>query len=183
MVHLYPQPDVAAVLHAYRPWYKPEEHSPHSLAQRLQWIAHMDPAPEIEALVLHQPSATPLGFVCLGAWDHLNAKAELSVAFFRGRGSRPALEALHWVFESAFAHLQLHKLIFCVMPDNTAAQQLLASLGVGIEAVLREEVRTPDGQRSDLLRYALLRQDWLAGQARTRLQRLVPLHPLGDAQA
>ena len=166
---------MAAILEAYRPWYLPADHNPADLVARLAWLSELDPPPEIEALVLHQPSKTPLGFMCIGAYDTLNAKAEFSAAFFRGRGSRSALEALHWALESAFSKLDLHKLVFCVLPENRAAQQLLHSLDISVEAVLKEEVLNRNGQRSDLLRYALLRRDWLAGSARARLQRLVPL--------
>lgn len=177
ILQLYPQPTVAAALAAYRPSYQPHEHPLHDWVQRLQWLAQLDPPVEREALVLHRSSNTPLGFLALSAVDLPNAKAEMSVAFFRGQGSRPALEAVHWLLDMAFIHLPFYKLVFCVHPDNHAAIQFLQGLGIAREAILRKELRTADGQRTDLWRYALLQPEWLSSPARARLQRLVPLQP------
>ncbi len=44
-----------------------------------------------------------------------------------------------------------------------------------LEGVLREELAGQDGKRLDLVRYALLCDDWLKGAARRRLVRLAPL--------
>jgi RimJ/RimL family protein N-acetyltransferase len=172
---LYPRPEVQAALAAYRPWQG--ELDIGALAQRLAWLASFEQPPELEALVLHPPSGTPLGFLCLSAIDLGNAKAELSVAFFRGKHSRAALEAMLWVLDAAFARFRLDKLIFHVLADNTAAQQLLATLSIPQEAVLRGELAATevDGPRRDLLRYALFRDDWRLSPGRARLQRLTPL--------
>jgi len=172
---LYLRPEVLAVLPAYRPWFRPEPQAVDLLVQRMEWLASLEPAPELEALVVHRATATPLGFICLAALDTLNAKAELAVAFFRGQGSRPALEAVHWVLETAFARLQLYKLVFCVAPDNHQAHHFLKGLGVVCEAVLKDEVLDPRGHRVDLWRYAMTAPEWATSPARARLQRLVPL--------
>lgn len=174
---LYPRPEVAVVLPVYRPWFRPLQDGLDALIQRMDWLAGMTPPPELEALVLHRATGTPLGFICLAGLDTLNAKAELAVAFFRGQGSRPALEAVHWVLESAFTRLRLYKLVFCVDPGNHPAHHFLRGLGIGREAVLREEVVNRDGQRADLWRYALTAPQWANSSARKRLQRLVPLRP------
>lgn len=170
---LYPQPSVAAVLPAYRPWMPSGQLT--AMAERLEWLGKLDPPVEIEALVLHRASATPLGFLCLSGIDPVNEKAEFSAAFFRGRGSRSALEAIHWTLEAAFLRLDLHKLVFYSVPGNSAAQSLMRHMKIPQEAVLREEIRQADGVRSDLLRYSLLRRDWLAGGVRKLFQKLVPL--------
>lgn len=175
VVALYAEASVQVVLSAYRPWYRPDEHGIPALLRRMQWLAQLQPPLEVEALVVHRASNTPLGFICLAGLDTLNAKAELAVAFFRGQGSRPALEAVHWVLESAFTRLQLYKLVFCVAPDNHQAHHFLQGLGIDCEAVLREEVLDPRGQRVDLWRYALTASQWASSPARKRLQRLVPL--------
>lgn len=149
----------------------------------MRWLAQLQPPLEVEGLVVHKSSQTPLGFICLAGLDTLNAKAELAVAFFRGQGSRPALEAVHWVLESAFTRLKLYKLVFCVDPDNHPAHHFLRGLGIDREAVLREEVVTPNGQRADLWRYALTAPQWASSPTRKRLQRLVPLKPDAETAA
>ena len=47
----------------------------------------------------------------MSSFDPSNGKAEFSAAFFRSQGSRAALEAMHWVVETAFMHQGLFKLI------------------------------------------------------------------------
>lgn len=177
ILQLYPQPPVAAALSAYRPSYQHQEHPLQDWVQRLQWLEKLNPPVEREALVLHRRTNTPLGFLAFSAIDLYNLKAEASVAFFRGQGSRPALEAVHWLLDMAFIHLPFYKLVFCVHPDNHAAIQFLQGLGIEREAILRKELRTADGQRTDLWRYALLQPEWLSSPTRARLQRLVPLQP------
>lgn len=163
------------VLSAYRPWYKPEEHAINSLVERNEWLAKLSPRPEIEALIVSANRLRPVGFICLGAIDSTNLKAELSMGMFQRQGTRTTLEALHWVLDTAFANL--HKVVFCVSPTNTQAIRLLKSLGIPLEAVLRQEMLATGGARQDLLRYALLAPEWRDGTTRKRLQRLAPLSP------
>lgn len=172
---LYPRPDVAAVLLPYRPWLAVGRQDLDAVVERLRALAAFTPPPEIEALVLHRASLTPLGFLCLAAIDAQNAKAEFAAAFFRGRGCRPALEAIHWALEQCFGPMALHKLIFYTLPDNRAAQAMLAGIGARREGVLHEELAGPDGGRHDLVRHALLRAEWFDSTARRRLQQIVPL--------
>lgn len=172
---LYPQPVVAAALAAYRPAYQHQEHLLQDWVERLEWLARLDPPVEREALVLHRRTGAPLGFLALSAIDIYNAKAEASVAFFHGQGSRATLEAIHWLLDAAFSSFPFHKLVFCVQPGNRRAIQLMDALAIPLEAVLRQELRGSHGQRSDLWRYALFRSDWHQSRARARLQRLAPL--------
>lgn len=172
---LYPLAEVVEVLAAYRPWYKPEEHAISSVVERNEWLAKLAPRPEIEALIVSAHNLKPAGFICLGGIDSTNLKAELSIGMFHSRGTRITLEAVHWVLETAFAHL--HKVVFCVAPSNTQAVQLLKSLGIPLEAVLLQEMLAPNGSRQDLWRFALLAPEWHSGHTRKHLQRLVPLGP------
>ena len=158
---------------AYRPWYKPDAHAIQSLVERNEWLATLSPRPEIEALIVEAHSLRPVGFICLGAIDSANLKAELSMGMFHRQGTRTTLEALHWVLETAFANL--HKVVFCVSPTNTQVIRLLKSLDIPLEAVLRQEMLATDGTRQDLLRYALLAPEWSGGATRKLLQRVAPL--------
>jgi RimJ/RimL family protein N-acetyltransferase len=174
---LYPRAEVEKVLRAYRPWYEQTGANPQMVAERLDWLSHMEPPAEFEALVQHRSSGVALGFLSVAGLDPVNQKAEFSAAFFRGRGSRPALEAMHWAIESIFGPLNVEKLIFNVMPDNVEALHLLSRLGIPLEARLISEIRAGDGQRSDLLRFSLFREAWLRSSCRERLRRIVPLVP------
>ncbi len=177
---LYADPAVRQAHLAYRPWQGCAPADLPQMRERLELLAQIQPALEIEALVLHQPSGTPLGLLCLSSMDALNRKAELSVAFFRAPGSRPTLEALHWVLETTLSPsspIGLRKLVFYVQPGNTRATRLLQRLGIPLEARLLEELLPPGGQGPaiDLLRYAILQRQWQTSPARHELARLAPL--------
>lgn len=172
---LYPRSEVLSVLPLYRPWLAVGQEDLPAVAERLRAIGTFESPPELEALVLHRQTLTPLGFLCLAAIDPMNAKAEFAAGFFRGRGSRPAMEAIHWVLEQSFSRLNLHKLIFYTLPENQAAQALLAVVDARLEGTLREELARHGGGRNDLARHSLLRPDWFAGSARRRLRQAVPL--------
>lgn len=172
---LYQQPEVGRVLRRYRPWVSDEPTSVENAVMRLNWLRQLDPPIEIECLVLHRSSRLPLGFLCLSSIDPLNAKAELSVAFFRGLGTRCVLESMHWALETVFSSVQTEKLVFYVLPENQQAQRMLNAMEVPLESVLQREIVSQNGQRADLWRYALFRERWLKGDARRRLHRLVPL--------
>lgn len=175
---LYAGPSLRQAHLAYRPWQRCEPADLPSMMERLKLVQALEPTIEIELLVLHRPTGVPMGMVCLSAIDLLNRKAELSVAFFRGQGTRAALEATHWALETFFSRSHGHdmrKLTFVVMPENRAAVRYLQHLSVGLEARLIAEIVLPDGRVSDLLRYALLRDDWSSGPTRGLLRRLAPL--------
>lgn len=135
----------------------------------------MQPPIEIEALVSHLPSETPIGSVSLSAIDRLNGKAELSLGFIRGLGTRCVWEALHFALDRTFRELELSKLIFHVLPENEHALKLISHLGFTFEGRLREEIFLDDEQRTDLLRYSLLAREWNTGELRQQLNRIAPL--------
>jgi hypothetical protein len=172
---LWPRDDVSQVLRAYRPGQAHVQRDLVLQAERVAWLASLDPEIEIEVVVLHARSETPLGLMCLSAIDAVNGKAEFSAGFFRGCGSRPAAEASHWALETVFSVMGLRKLIFHVLPGNAKAHTLLKAAGIGQEALLRGEIILDGDQTCDLFRYALFRDEWLAGSMRARLQRAAPL--------
>lgn len=173
---LYPSDAVRSILGQYRPWLRGQSLDIEGIVRRHQWLAELNPPAEIEVLVLRKSSQTPIGLICLSSIDGLNMKAELSAAFVVNPGTRAAVEALHWSLQFLFGQTPLFKLLFYVQPDNLAARKSLGTLGAGLEAVLVDEIVRDDGQRSDLCRYTLFRHQWESGEARARLQRLVPLH-------
>ncbi len=172
---LYPLPGVRKVLASYQPWFYFGQLDLEGVVERQSVLASFDPPLAIEVLVLHRRTLTPLGFMSLAGMDPINGKAEFSAAFFRARGSRPVLEAIHWALVECFGRQNMHKLIFHTLPENRAANVALEAIGARQEGLLREELAGRDGKRLDLVRHALLRDDWLKGAARRRLVRLAPL--------
>lgn len=172
---LYGQPDVMAVLAAYRPWYRSRLHPIEWMVQRQTWITSLDPPVEFEAVIVALSDETPVGFINLSGVDVINRKAELSMGLFARRGTKLGLEALHWVCKTSFETLHMHKLVCCVAADNAPAHRLLTRFGIGLEAILKEEMQADDGSHHDLCRYALFAAQWRQGAVRHRLEQLAPL--------
>lgn len=168
-------PNVSLALSRYRPGLGGTPQAGTNAVERMRLLRQFEPAVEIEALVLHRSSGAPIGLLCLSSIDRLNLKAEFSVAFFRGRGTRCALEAIHWALDTTFGAGGAEKLIFYTEPDNRPAIALMHALQIDREAVLSREIRLSSGRRGDLWRYALFRDAWQAGVGRQELSRLVPL--------
>ncbi|MDO9140576.1 MAG: GNAT family protein [Methylobacter sp.] len=145
------------------------------LVERMSTVGQLSPSLEIEVLVEHRPTQTPIGIMSLSGIDHFNRKAEFSIGFVRGLGTRCTMEALHFGLEQAFSVLNLRKLAFYVVVGNSRAQRFMAHWHIAEEGLLREEVLLNSGKTLDLQRYALLRNDWENSGLRRRLQHLVPL--------
>ncbi|MFH1021005.1 MAG: GNAT family protein [Pseudomonadota bacterium] len=148
--------------------------NPQRLAARIAMQLAIAPPLEYEVVILHAPSETPIGIVGLSAIDTRNGKAELSLALMRGRGTRCFLETVAIVLERSFAAFDLHKLIFHVRSDNKPVLRLMERYGITAEGILREELATEDGFRSDLYRFALFRRDWLVHPLHEHLLQLFP---------
>lgn len=177
---LYPQNEVKTLLAAYRPWYRPALHPIEWVVQRHTWIMSLDPPIEFEAVIVAQSDGMPVGFINLSGVDAINHKAELSMGLFARRGSKLGLEALHWVCKTSFETLHMHKLVCCVAADNAPVHRLLTRFGIGLEAILKEEMQAGDGSHHDLCRYALFAAQWRQGAVRHRLERLAPLSTTGS---
>ena len=103
--------------------------SQEALARRMRILMELDPPAEIQALVEHRPTRTPIGLMSLSAIDRRNAKAEFAVGFVRGAATRCALEAVHFAIDRAFTALEMHKLVFFVAPENRSARRLIDRCG------------------------------------------------------
>jgi len=145
------------------------------LQERLATLAQIEPPVEIEALVLHRATTAPLGVMSLSGIDPLNRKAEFSMGFVRGQGTRCTMEALHFALDHAFAAMDLRKLIFYAAADNRRALGLMHHWGIPEEGLLRRELLLADGSTADLRRFALFKEEWESGPLRRQLRRLVPL--------
>ena len=145
------------------------------LILRMTTLAQLTPPLEIEVLVEHHATKTAIGIMSLSSIDYLNRKAEFSIGFVRGQGTRCTMEALHFGLEQAFSTLNLRKLVFYVADGNERAQRFMKHTKMTKEGLLREELQLDSGKTVDLRRYALLRTDWEKGDLRRSLQRSVPL--------
>lgn len=146
-----------------------------SLVERMAAIAQFSPPIEVEALIAHRATLSPIGVMSLSAMDHVNRKAEFSIGFVRGQGTRCTMEALHFGLEQAFSALNLRKLVFYVAAGNEKAERFMQHQNMVEEGLLREELLLASGKTLDLQRYALLRTAWENGGLRRKLQRTVPL--------
>lgn len=145
------------------------------LIERMNTVRQYSPPLEIEVLIEHRTTQTPIGFMSLSSIDYFNQKAEFSIGFVRGQGTRCTMEAFHFGLEQAFSVLNLRKVVFYVAVGNQRAQLLMTHFHMIEEGLLREELQLTTSKTVDLHRYALFRTDWEHSDLRKTLQRVVPL--------
>jgi len=140
---------------------------------RLEYLEKIDPPVEIEVLVSHFPSMAPLGFMSLSGIDFSNAKAEFSMMFFRGRGSRSMIEAVQWALDKIFLEFAIEKLIIYVLSSNFRIISMLKKYEFTSEALLIKEILNEAGIREDVTRYSLFKDEWYEGKMQLKLQILI----------
>lgn len=154
----------------YKPYFKTICSTTSFIAQRIQTLASLDTPFEIEALVLHRPSNTPIGLVSLSNIDAINLKAEFSMAFHRGLGTRCVAETLGFLFHYVFFTLKFNKLYFYVTSDNYKILRMIQHYDLLQEGKLYKEVLSETGEWLDIYRFCILRQNWLQGTLYKRLK-------------
>jgi len=140
-------------------------------SSKIEFLRMLDPPVEIEVLVSHYPSMTPLGLISLSSIDFSNSKAEFSLFFFRGRGSRPMYEALLWALNKIFFDLLIEKLILYVLSANNNIIKILQKNLVTQEALLKNEIENNNGVREDVIRFNLFRNEWNNSPLKLRLEK------------
>lgn len=104
-----------------------------------------------------------IGFIELSdvMWSHRNSWLTIAIgdAEYRGRGY--GSEAMSLILEFAFRELNLHRVQLTVFSYNTPAIRLYEKLGFQREGVYREFLER-DGQRFDMILYAILKREWEA---------------------
>ncbi len=161
----------------YRPSLAGHLTTPRDWRDRLEALAAFAEPPEVEVIVCHRASGAPIGAMYLAGIDTVNGKAEFSVGFLRGRGTRAIWEAIHFALRHSFETLGLRKLVLHTLADNHQALAVLERFGAHPEGSFRAELAMPGGGYSDLQRFALFRDDdW------PRLEvTLAKLAPLSDS--
>jgi RimJ/RimL family protein N-acetyltransferase len=157
----------------YKPYYKRIFSSVSSVRQRIQTLASLEAPFEIEALVLHNSSEIPIGLVSLSNIDTINLKAEVSIAFQRGLGTRCVAEVCSVLFHHVFSTLKLNKLYFYVTSDNFKILKLVQRYKIIQEGKLHKEILSDTGEWIDLYRFCILREDWEQSFLKKRLQRII----------
>lgn len=158
----------------YRPGLAGQLTTAREWRDRLDALAAFAEPPEVEVVVCHRASGAPIGAMYLAGIDTVNGKAEFSVGFLRGRGTRAIWEAIHFALRHSFETLGLRKLVFHTLADNHQALVLLERFGAHPEGIFRAELAMPGGGYADLRRYALFRDtDW--PRLKATLAKLAPL--------
>jgi RimJ/RimL family protein N-acetyltransferase len=157
----------------YKPYLKRICSTVSSLAQRIQSRASLNTPFEIEALVCYRPSHTPIGLVSLSNIDTINLKAEFSIAFHRGLGTRCVAETLGFLFHYVFFTLKFNKLYFYVTADNDKILRMIQHYDFLQEGKLYKEVLSETGEWLDLYRFCILRQHWLEGALYKKLKKIM----------
>src|SRR3990170_4575601 len=117
----------------YRPSLAGHLTTPRDWRDRIEALAAFAEPPEIEVIVCHGPSGVPIGVMNLAGIDTVNGKAEFSVCFLRGRGTRAIWEAIHFALRHSFETLGLRKLVLHTLADNRQALALLERFGAHSE--------------------------------------------------
>jgi RimJ/RimL family protein N-acetyltransferase len=158
--------------HYYKPYMKNICSTEHLIRQRIETLASLEVPFELEALILHRRSKTPIGLVALSNIDTVNLKAELSIAFRRGLGTRCVAETLGHILNYVFFSLQLNKLYFYVSSDNIRILEMIQRYNILQEGKLYKEVLSESRKWVDLYRFCFLRQDWEKSPVFKRLKRI-----------
>lgn len=100
-------------------------------------------------------------------WMHRAARLSLGLGAPPDRGQGYGQEALDLILRYGFDELGLHRLSADLGSYNTGAARFLERNGFQLE-VRRRQAVARDGQRWDLLQYALLAAEWAARRAALR---------------
>jgi len=145
------------------------------LINRMVKIRECTPSIEIEVLIEQSKTHIPIGIMSLSGIDTYNRKAEFSMGFVRGQGTRCTMEAFHFGLEKAFSSLDFRKLIFYITDSNKRALRFIDHCQIQKEGLLYEELLLSSGKTLDLHRYSLLQSAWEKGYLQQTLQRTAPL--------
>jgi len=156
----------------YKPYLKRICSTVPLLARRIETLASLDDPFEVEALILHSPSNTPIGLVSLSNIDRINLKTEVSIAFHRGLGTRCVAETLWVVINHVFFILKFNKVYFYVTSDNHKILRMIQRYDIMQEGKLHKEMLSEDNEWIDFYRFCILRQDWLQSPLYKKLKRI-----------
>jgi RimJ/RimL family protein N-acetyltransferase len=156
----------------YKPYLNRICPTPSLLSQRMQALSSLDVPFEMEGMIRHRHSGTPIGLVSVSNIDTINLKAEISIAFRRAHGTRCVAETLWVLLSYVFHTLKYNKVYFYVSSDNEKILRMIAHYDVTQEGKLRNEVLSEADGWMDLYRFCILSQDWIGSSLHRRLKKI-----------
>jgi RimJ/RimL family protein N-acetyltransferase len=116
--------------------------------------------------VLSKDSGEFLGHMPFHPWfgAHTQEVGWVFARPYHGRGY--ATEAAHALLACAFETLKCHRVIATCQPQNPASWRVMEKLGMRREAHFRSGIPRPSGEWWDEYFYAILAEEYFAGQAR-----------------
>jgi RimJ/RimL family protein N-acetyltransferase len=141
-------------------WPPPHPQSYPALVARFRWLQQLGDVLEIDAIASATRTGEAFAWIKLSAIDTYHRKAEISVYLHHLRGTRVAYEAVSASIDLAMGLVD--KVLAHTTPVNEPAIRLLRRLGFVEEGRFREEVVGRDGTRQDVLRFGLLKTEWMA---------------------
>jgi RimJ/RimL family protein N-acetyltransferase len=154
----------------YKPYLKSICSTVSLVAERIQTLSSLEVPFETEFLVLNRFSGAPIGLAALCNIDNINLKAEFSMGFRGGLGTRCVAETLWLIFYYVFFILKFNKLYFYVTSGNLKMLKMLQHHNLIQEGKLRKEILSETGEWMDIHRFCILRQDWTESSLYKRLQ-------------
>lgn len=107
-----------------------------------------------------EPEPEPVGYVTL--FDVARPADHAEIAYYvapEHQGNGYATAAVELLVEYAFAEVRLHKVAARALETNAASRSVLEGIGFTPEERQREEMLV-DGERLDVVRYAVLEGEW-----------------------
>jgi RimJ/RimL family protein N-acetyltransferase len=93
--------------------------------------------------------------------NHKTAEVGIIIGDQAAWGKGIATDSIRLVSDFAFNNLELEKITAGCYVDNIGSCRAFQKSGYEVEGVLREQCRLPDGRRTDVYRFGLLRRDWV----------------------
>ena len=92
-------------------------------------------------------------------WEHRNVGTGIIIGRKEFWGKGYGTEAHHLVFDYAFRHLKIHKVVHRPVGDNVGSYKMVTKLGLKYEGVLRKHVFA-DGKFHDVIVMGMFKEDY-----------------------
>jgi diamine N-acetyltransferase len=131
------------------------------LERARQYVQHFDNRHQLHLGIFDRSNGLLIGFQTITSNPNTRVASTNRVignkAYWR-RGISRELSA--WAVPFIFEQMDMHKISASIHGDNQSSMWLVEFLGFQREGVLREEQPGPHGERLDVCKYGLLREEW-----------------------
>jgi ribosomal-protein-alanine N-acetyltransferase len=113
-------------------------------------------------LVVNKETNEPMGDCGFHTWNASHRRAELFYVLRKDEYKQKGFmkEALAFVLDYGFAHLNLHRIQALIDDNNTPSLKLLQHYQFTKEGIMREDYNV-DGKNEDSTCYSLLKHEWM----------------------